>query len=68
MTLRQARHAKGWTQVELAAKSRITQVHISQIERGWIADPRNSTVQALEKALGLRRGVLVFPGQSEAVA
>jgi ribosome-binding protein aMBF1 (putative translation factor) len=68
MTLKQARDAKGWTQVELAAKSRIDQAHISKIERGEVCDPKNSTVAALEKALGVRRGTLVFGIQSEALA
>lgn len=59
-TLKDARGAKGWTQEELESRSGVDQRHISRIERGDIADPRNSTVVALEGALGVKRGTLVF--------
>lgn len=69
MTLRAARDAKGWTQEQLEAASGIDQRNISKIENGDVVDPRNSTVEALEYALGLRRGTLVFgPEPREAVA
>lgn len=65
MTLREAREARELTQAELAAKSGIDQSHISKIERGETADPKNSTVRALEAALRLRPGRLVFAAQLE---
>lgn len=60
MTLHEARMAKGWTQETLEAASGVDQRNISKIERGDITDPRSSTVEALERALGLRRGTLIF--------
>lgn len=60
MTLRQARDAKGWTQAKLSQESGIAQSRIAEIETGDTRDPKNSTVTALEAALGLRRGTLVF--------
>lgn len=68
LTLKQAREAKGWTQQDLEAAtarrgSRVDQRSISKIERGGTDDPQNSTVAALEAALGLRRGTLVFGRQ-----
>lgn len=60
LTLQQARDAKEWTQEQLEAASGIDQRNISKIERGEISDPRNSTVEKLEEALGLKRGTLVF--------
>lgn len=66
-TLHQARTDKGWTQEELAAKSGIDQRVISKIELGKTDDPQNSTVRALEKALRLRRGTLVFGHEAVAL-
>jgi len=66
-TLRAARIAKGWTQEQLEAASGVDQRNISKIERGEVTDPRTSTVAALEDALGLARGTLIF-GQREALA
>lgn len=60
LTLKDAREAKGWTQLRLAAESGIDQRVISKIEIGGTNDPRNSTVAALEDALGVKRGTLVF--------
>jgi transcriptional regulator with XRE-family HTH domain len=60
LTLRQARTAKGWTQAQLEEKSGVPQARISQIESGVTADPLDSTVRALEGALALKRGTLVF--------
>lgn len=67
LSLRQARAAKGWTQEQLEAASGIPQQTISKIENGATDDPQNSTVVALEQALGIRRGTLVF-GDQERVA
>lgn len=63
LTLKQAREAKGWTQVELAAASGIDQRAISKIERGGNTDVMNSTAAALETALGVKRGTIVFTRQ-----
>lgn len=63
LTLQRAREKKGWTQEQLEAASGVDQRNISKIERGETADPRNSTVIALEDALGLERGSLVFSQQ-----
>lgn len=59
-TLRQARLDKELTQAELSDRSGVAQSRIAEIESGKTADPNNSTVKALEEALGLRRGTLVF--------
>lgn len=67
-TLRQAREAKGWTQEQLAAASGINQRNISKIETGGTEDPQNSTVIALETAMDLERGTLVFGRDCEAIA
>lgn len=60
LTLRQARLGKGWTQEELERRSGVPQARISAIESGETQDPQNRTVKALEGALGIRRGTLVF--------
>ena len=75
MTLREARDARDWSQERLSEETKrvdpdgdgVPQTHISKIERGDVADPKNSTVAVLEHALGLKRGTLVF-GQREAIA
>lgn len=63
MTLFEARDKRGWTQTELEGKSGVNQRTISDIESGAIVDPRISTVEALEKALGVSRGTLLFGRQ-----
>lgn len=63
-TLKQARDDKGWTQEQLAAESGVDQRAISKIERGAVEDPQNSTVKALEEALGLKRGTLIFGAEA----
>ena len=65
-TLYEARTAKGWSQPELARRSGIDQRVISKIECGGTDDPQNSTAAALEKALGLKRGTLVFGAEAKA--
>lgn len=67
MTLKEARDKKRWTQVQLAQKSGVDQSQISRLERGEVTEPLNSTVEALERALGIKRGSLVF-GRSAQVA
>lgn len=59
-TLKAARLAQGWTQEQLADASGVQQSAISKLERGDVADPQKSTADALEDALSLRRGTLVF--------
>lgn len=60
MTLRRARTRLGWTQEQLATASGVQQSAISKLERGEVTDPQKSTADALEDALGLQRGTLVF--------
>lgn len=60
MTLKEARDKRKWTQAELSRRSGVAQARISYIENGITADPLDSTVRALEKALGVKRGTLVF--------
>jgi len=59
-TLREARRGKGWTQSELSLRSGVNQQNISKLER-FNRNPHYSTVIALESALGLKRGTLIFP-------
>lgn len=66
LTLQQARDAKGWTQKQLEDKSGVPQARISQIESGITRNPSNDTVKELEKALGLRRGTLIFGVEAHA--
>lgn len=60
LTVKAARDAKGWTQEQLEAESGVNQSTISKLERGEVIDPQKSTVDALEKGLGLQSGTLVF--------
>ena len=54
------RHARGWTQTELADVSGVGQSHISRLERGtW--EPRLATIMALAKAFGVQPGDLLPP-------
>jgi transcriptional regulator with XRE-family HTH domain len=62
-TLKDAREEKEWTLETLAAKSGVNKSTISRLERGETL-PMHDTVKNLERALGLKRGTLVF----EAVA
>lgn len=65
MNLKAARLAAGLTQDELAAKSGVSQSSIVKYERDPDADPSVSAVDALESALGLRRGTLIFGRQQQ---
>lgn len=60
VTVKAARDTKGWTQEQLEQASGVNQSTISKLERGEVGDPQKSTVDALEDALGLQRGTLVF--------
>lgn len=71
MTLREAREKKGWTQEQLEAATerlgnKVDQRNISKLEGGTNTDPKNRTVEVLERALGLKRGALVFGQQAAA--
>jgi transcriptional regulator with XRE-family HTH domain len=60
LDLKAARDAKGWKMPELARRSGINKATISRIEAGEIVNPSYETVVALEKALKVPRGTLVF--------
>lgn len=66
MQLKAMRDAKGWTLKTLAQKSGVHESTLSRLERGETA-PMHETAKALEKALGLKRGVLEF-GPRESAA
>lgn len=62
--LRDAREARGWTQVQLAKKSGVDQSNISKIERDggeWVTW---RTVEALATALDVKPAWL-FPSSSD---
>lgn len=59
-TLRAVRERKKWTQAETAFRAGVDKGTVSRIESGEVSNPSNDTVAKLEKALGLRRGALVF--------
>ncbi len=46
--------------MELADRASLNKGTVSRIESGDITNPSNDTVEALEVALKLRRGTLVF--------
>lgn len=51
MRLRRFREAKGWTQVELAKRARVTQALVSQLEAGKKASPSVVPLLRIAKAL-----------------
>jgi len=53
MRMQRARHAKGWTQVELAKKARVTQALISQLEAGKKVSPSVVPLLRIARALGV---------------
>jgi transcriptional regulator with XRE-family HTH domain len=59
MRLRRFRQARGWTQVELAKKARVTQALISQLEAGKKASPSVVPLMRIAKALGVTVETLV---------
>lgn len=59
LSLKQARDLKGWSLERLAEESGLNKSTLSRVERGE-TEPLHSTVIALEDALGLKRGSLVF--------
>lgn len=58
-TLKAARDRKGWTLEQLATESGVNKSTVSRLERGE-TQPLYETVTALEAALGLKRGSLIF--------
>ena len=65
ITLREARELKGWTLEVLAEKSGLKASTLSRLERGE-TEPLWSTANAIEEALGLKRGALDFNPQTAA--
>ena len=62
---RDGRPRVGWSQEQLEAATerlgtKVDQRNISKMESGLNADPRNRTVDVLERALGIPRGTLIF--------
>ena len=62
--LRSARKRRRMDQVTLAQKSGVNQSTVSRAERG--AKPTPETIAALEDALGLKPGQLVFGAPQQA--
>lgn len=52
-TIKQARKAAGLSQMELAAKSGISQTYISDLETGHQCNPTLAVVRRLQSALGV---------------
>ena len=59
LTLKQARQKRKLTFAQLAAKCGVHKATVARIERGEV-EPMHTTVIALEDALELKRGSLVF--------
>jgi transcriptional regulator with XRE-family HTH domain len=57
--LRMARAYRGWSQTELAARSKIHNMQISKLERGKIKDTSTGTLRALCDALGMSADYLL---------
>jgi transcriptional regulator with XRE-family HTH domain len=51
--LRRLREAKGWTQIDLARKARVTQPLISQLEAGTKPTPSVVHILRIARALGV---------------
>lgn len=69
-TLTEARERKGWSQSTLArqTKGAVSQQTISALESGAIRNPVILKVEALERALGVPRGVLKFAAHLDLAA
>jgi transcriptional regulator with XRE-family HTH domain len=60
--LKTARTLKGWTQVELARRSGVSQRTVTDIERGIILNPTWETANRLASALGVEpQQIFVVP-------
>lgn len=53
-TLKQAREDRGWSQMELANRSGVSQTYISDLEGGRMANPTIAVLRKLETALRAR--------------
>jgi transcriptional regulator with XRE-family HTH domain len=51
--LRALREAKGWSQVQLAARADVTSAYIAQLETGKKQNPSLEVLKRLAKALGV---------------
>lgn len=67
ITLKAARERAGLGLRELALKSGVGQATVSRLENGVITNPQRDTEMALEQALGLERGSLVFGNERRLV-
>ena len=69
LTLERARKKRGLSFAQLAAAAGVHKATVARIERGEV-EPTHATVNALEDAMDLKRGTLVFTqrGSREAVA
>lgn len=50
---KQALKERGWTYKDLAEKTNISHCNISRIMAGIVSNPHYSTIEAIEKALGI---------------
>lgn len=57
--LRRLRESRGWSQIEMAAKSGLSQVHICQLERDKNF-PKLETLKKLATALGVTGELIVW--------
>ena len=58
--IRMLRELKGWTQVELARRCRITATNISLLENGQVDIGKKRALQ-LAKAFGIHPAIIMFP-------
>lgn len=65
LTLAKAREKRRLTLTQLAEKSGVHKTTVARIERGEVR-PMHDTVNALEDALGLKRGTLTFDADEAA--
>lgn len=67
LTLPAARKRAKLSVQELATRSHIHKATLHRLEKGETPDPSHSTVEALEKALSLPPGSLLFGRQAKSV-
>ncbi|MCB9858167.1 MAG: LexA family transcriptional regulator [Phycisphaerales bacterium] len=60
--IRQLRHRRGWTQMQLSAEANVNQGYLSAIERGQRA-PRAGTLKAIAVALDVPEAILLGEGE-----
>jgi transcriptional regulator with XRE-family HTH domain len=62
--IRAQREARGWTQIDLAARARVNRAHLSQVEIGRIALPSADMRRKIAAALGVRHvDLLIAAGE-----